>query len=149
MFTHLLVPLDGSDYALRALKCAEDLAQATGARLTLLGVLMRPEGTATTQAEKPDERSRARLHSDLDSLAREVEARSELSQVDAEVRFGEPAHQITDYAKTGDVDLIVMSTQGLGATGQYSLGSVALEVLKTAACPVFMLRIPSHGAAEQ
>jgi nucleotide-binding universal stress UspA family protein len=149
VFTHLLVPLDGSEYALRALKYSEDLAKATGARLTLLGVLLRPERPDVTHVEKLDEQSHARLQSELDSLVQQVKARSALSHVDAEVRFGQPARQITDYAKTGDIDLIVMSTHGLGATGQYALGSVALKVLMTAECPVFMVRIPSHGAPQE
>jgi nucleotide-binding universal stress UspA family protein len=96
VFTHLLVPLDGSDYALRALKHAEDLAKVTGARLTLIGVLPRPEITEATHVGRLDDRSRAQLQSDLDRLAQQVGTRSSLSEVDADVRFGEPAHQITD-----------------------------------------------------
>lgn len=146
MFKHLLVPLDGSEYALRALKYSEDLAQATGASLTLMGVLLRPEGPGVTHIEKLDEQSEQRLQGQLDKQAEDVRTRSGIVEVDAVVRFGEPAHQITDYARSEDVDLIVMSTHGLGATGQYALGSVALKVLMTAECPVFMVRIPSHGA---
>lgn len=149
MFTHLLVPLDGSEYALRALKYSEDLAKATGARLTLLGVLLRPERPDAMHVEKLDEQSRRQLQSDLDSLVQQVKERSALSEVDAEVRLGEPAHQITGYAKAEGVDLVVMSTHGLGATGRYALGSVALKVLMTAECPVFMARIPSHGAPQE
>jgi nucleotide-binding universal stress UspA family protein len=38
-----------------------------------------------------------------------------------------------------------MSTHGLVATGHYAVGSVALKVLMTAECPVFMGRILRHG----
>lgn len=148
MFQHLLVPLDGSDYALRALEKGEELAQLTGARLTLLSVLLRPERPEATHVNKLDEQSRARLQADLDALVEQVKARSALEQVDSEVRFGEPARQITEYANDAGLDLIVMSTHGLGAIGQYALGSVALKVLMTASSPVLMVRIPSHGSEQ-
>ena len=41
MFNHGPVPLDGSEYSERALAHAEELAQSTGAKLTLLAVLLR------------------------------------------------------------------------------------------------------------
>ena len=148
MFRHLMVPLDGSDYALLALRKAEELAKLTGARLTILTVLLRPEGPDAIHVNKLDERSREQAESGLVSIVTEVKARTGLEAVDSEVRFGAPAHQITEYANATDLDLIVMSTHGLGATGQYALGSVALKVLMTAHCPVLMVRIPSHGAAQ-
>jgi nucleotide-binding universal stress UspA family protein len=148
MFTHLLVPLDGSEYALRALAYAEDLAKATGARLTILGVLLRPEGEGP-HVPRLDEHSEAALQSQFDELVAQVKQRSGLDAVDSVVRLGEPAHQITDYAQSEGADLIVMSTHGLGATGMYALGSIALKVLMTAPCPVFMVRIPSHGAPQE
>lgn len=145
MFSHMLVPLDGSEYALRALSHAEGLAKLTGARLTLIGVLLRDPRPEATHVGRLDEQSRERLLSELNATADEVRTRAGLEQVDAEVRFGQPAQEITDYADSNDVDLVVMSTHGLGATGRYALGSVALKVLMTVDCPVFMVRIPSHG----
>ena len=145
MFSHLLVPLDGSEYALRALTQAEELAKLSDARLTLLGVLLRDTGPEALHVERLDEQSRDRLASELSALAEQVKSRTGLTQVDVEVRLGQPAHEITDYAGANGVDLILMSTHGLGATGRYALGSVALKVLMTADCPVFMVRIPSHG----
>lgn len=146
MFSHLLVPLDGSEYALRALSYAENLAKLDGARLTLITVLLRDDAPEAVHVGRLDEQSRTRLLAELNALSDEVRARSGVQQIACEVRFGQPAHEITDYADSTDVDLIVMSTHGLGATGRYAVGSVALKVLMTAPCPVFMVRIPSLGA---
>lgn len=57
------------------------------------------------------------------------------------VTFGQPAESITDYARLHDVDLIIMSTRGIGATGKYAVGNIAMKVLTTAACPVFLAGI--------
>jgi len=149
MFEHLLVPLDGSSYAERALAYAEQLAATTGAHITLLSVLLRPQSAEAPHVGKLDEQSRDRLQAELTAVAREVSARSGAANVDVAVLFGEAAAQIADFAESHGVDLIVMSTHGLGATGRYALGSVALKVLMIAPCPVFMVRIPSGGAMEQ
>jgi nucleotide-binding universal stress UspA family protein len=150
MFRHILVPLDGSEFGERALSQAEELARATGARITLFAVLLRPEGPDHTEhprVAKLDEQSRDRLLGELDDTAKAAR-QAGVESVETAVEFGEPAHRISEYAGANDVDLIVMSTHGLGATGRYALGSVALKVLMTAPCPVFMVRIPSHGGEQ-
>lgn len=151
MFSHILVPLDGSEYGERALAQAEELARVTGARLTLFSVLLRPEavgGDEHLRVAKLDEQSRNRLLGELEETSSAVKERTGIDTVDVEVEFGEPAHHIAEYASSHDIDLIVMSTHGLGATGRYALGSVALKVLMAAPCPVFMVRIPSHGGEQ-
>ena len=144
MFQHLLVPLDGSEYAERALTYAEKLAERFGSRLSLLSVLLRPVSPGAPRISRLDEQSRERLKGQLEGTAAEVRERSGLQAVQTDVCFGEPAEQIMEFAQSHGVDLIVMSTHGLGATGRYALGSVALKVLMTAPCPVFMVRIPSQ-----
>lgn len=140
MFNHLLVPLDGSEYGARALAYAEGLAREAGAQISLLSVLLRPTSESAPQVPKLDEQSRRRAEEHLETTAESVRTRS-AAQVSTTVEFGEPAERITEYARSHAVDLIVMSTHGLGATGRYAIGSVALKVLMTAPCPVFMVRI--------
>lgn len=140
MFSHLLVPLDGSEYGARALAYAEGLAGETGARISLLSVLLRPASESAPHVPKLDEQSRKFAEEHLETTAASVRAHNG-AQVSTAVEFGEPAERITEYARSQGVDLIVMSTHGLGATGRYAIGSVALKVLMTAPCPVFMVRI--------
>jgi nucleotide-binding universal stress UspA family protein len=40
MFTHLLVPLDGAECSAHAIEPARSLAETSGARITLLTVIM-------------------------------------------------------------------------------------------------------------
>ena len=140
MFSHLLVPLDGSEYGARALAYAEGLAKSSGGKISLLMVLLRPALESAPRVPKLDEQSRKFAEEHLEQTAATVRKHG-LAEVSVAVELGEPAERITEYARSQGVDLIVMSTHGLGATGRYAIGSVALKVLMTAPCPVFMVRI--------
>ena len=54
------------------------------------------------------------------------------------------AEEIVEYAKTHNIDLIVMGTHGRGAMAQLLAGSVAEKVVRTAPCPVLTVRHPEH-----
>jgi len=141
MFDRILVPLDESPHAERALNYAQRMLHPGEGKLALLTVVHAPASGGATdpiarlQAERP-ERARQYLLEQAEVL------RGAGFNVDANVlEGGDTAEHIVEQAKTGDADAIVMSTHGLGASGRYALGSVALKVLMTAPCPVFMVRI--------
>lgn len=75
-----------------------------------------------------------------------ADERSAGFEITGKVGHGEPADEILRVATEVDADLIVMSTHGIGASGRHALGSVALKVLQSAACPVLMVRIPEGVA---
>lgn len=56
--------------------------------------------------------------------------------------MGSPAREIVRLADEEHVDLIVMSTHGRTGLSRLLMGSVAEEVVRRAACPVFTLRQP-------
>lgn len=51
-----------------------------------------------------------------------------------------PASAIVDFAREHAIDLIVMGTHGRGAMLRMMLGSVAEHVVRTAPCPVMVVR---------
>jgi nucleotide-binding universal stress UspA family protein len=55
-----------------------------------------------------------------------------------------PAQAIVDYAKSANIDLIVMGTHGRGTRAQLLVGSVAERVVQTASCPVLTVRHPER-----
>jgi nucleotide-binding universal stress UspA family protein len=124
MITHILVPFDGSTASEWALPYAMDLAGEYGARLTLLG------------AESPLEWETAAEY--LETHAAPIR-REGIIQVDTVAEPGDPAQVILKFARGSTVDLIVMSTRGVG---DRSVGSVAAAVLDGSACPVLMVRGP-------
>jgi nucleotide-binding universal stress UspA family protein len=61
-----------------------------------------------------------------------------------------PASAIVTFAREHDIDLIVMGTHGRGAMLRMMLGSVAEHVVRTAPCPVMVVRDPRpRGASTQ
>jgi len=51
-----------------------------------------------------------------------------------------PARAIVEYAKTNDIDAIVIGTHGRGAVAHLLLGSVAERVVRFAPCPVLTVK---------
>jgi nucleotide-binding universal stress UspA family protein len=133
MITNILVPLDGSELAERALPYATALARASDGTLMLLqavdaiGLARRPE-------DEPDPLTR--LQASVATLrAGGVKAEPYLSH-----RYMEEVGQaIARSARERAADLIVMSTHGRGGLGRWIYGSVADAVLREAAVPVLLI----------
>ena len=132
----ILVPTDFSETSDAALKYATDMALAFGARLYLVHV---PGETGVTfEANFPfadfDKAARARLDAFLNQ--EDVERlRPEYA-----VRLGVAAEEIVRYADSRDVDLIIMGTHGRTGVAHLLMGSVAEQVVRTAPCPVLLVR---------
>lgn len=151
MFDRILVPLDGSEFAERALTYATSLARISSGAVTLLSVVHTTDGQVASPA-RPDESRGAIERAYLAEQAHALR-RAGVPRVTTDLRFGDPARMIVEAAREARVQLIIMSTQGLGAKGRYALGSIASQVLSTAPCPVFMVRInkpePPRSEAEE
>lgn len=138
MFKQILVPMDGSDHARAALDLAIELAGAHEAKINVLGAL---DAEALMQAPfnaAIDDESLAAYQRYVDAHLAHV---PEAHRGTAVARYGEPAATVCAAAREGNADVVVMSTHGLGAKGNYALGSVALKVLQNAPCPVLLKRI--------
>ena len=125
----VLVPLDGSDLAERALPYAATLARASGSPLLLLHVLTPtpPRGGELVH----EDAARAQLNAVAERLRTDglvVEA------VVSSTLRGRVAQVITDVAQRHGCELIVMSTHGRGGLGRWLYGSVADEVIAMARC---------------
>jgi nucleotide-binding universal stress UspA family protein len=67
-------------------------------------------------------------------------------QPTAEVYTGPTPAAICDFARTQNIDLIVMGTHGRGGMAHLLLGSVAERVVRTAPCPVLTVRTATVAA---
>ena len=145
---HALVPLDGSPLAECALPLAVEVAQALGARMTLLRVLEKPAISTATSHH----------HDAVDWEMRRVEAQSQLSRIQGnlkrrgfistvELTEGRPAEQIINFARAQHVDLVVLSSHGEGGLTGWALSSTALMVI--ARTDASLLVVPAHSAEGQ
>lgn len=140
----ILVPIDGSEHAWKALDLAVELAKPDQATLLVLHVVAhQPAPPALrTFAEvegvsAAEEEARYRYGRTLgDALTREAQARAGAAGVTAEARTaeGKPASVIVDTAEAERVAMIVMGSRGVSEPHALLLGSVSHKVAHLAPC---------------
>jgi nucleotide-binding universal stress UspA family protein len=135
MFSRILVPTDFSKPSDAALRHARRLANTTGATLHVLHVVDNMFLRAVLA--DPRDYETAALRQLQDRVPVEDRGAPAILVVE---RSDEPANEITSYARTHDIELIVMATHGRGRMAHLLLGSVAAKVARTAPCPVLTMR---------
>jgi nucleotide-binding universal stress UspA family protein len=144
MFKRILVPLDGSPLAERAIPVAARIARTADATVVLVRVVRAPIEyesaliTTPTWVPPADLKERDEATRDL----AEAEARDDLSGLATErhVYAGAAGPVIRATAQTGAVDLIVMTQRGRGGLARLVLGSVTTAVVRAAETPVLVVR---------
>ncbi|MBN2217375.1 MAG: universal stress protein [Pirellulales bacterium] len=135
---NVLVPFDFSDDSRAALATALQLADDP-AKLHVVHVLAIMEVTDPGVIwETIDDRSR-RQHAEQ-AVRQELRRQGVDDQAQVVVRFGDPGHEIVDFAKDIDAGLIVVSSHGRTGLRHLLLGSVAERVVRLAQCPVLVLK---------
>lgn len=145
-FPTILVPLDGSELAERALPVAEHLARATDSPLLLVQVI--PVTTWAFGAPGgwvPSERYQELLDSE-DRAARHYLSHTmeRLQSAGLQARTlslrGEPASTLIDLEPGTQVGLVVMATHGRTGLARFALGSIADRVAREGRAPVLLVR---------
>jgi nucleotide-binding universal stress UspA family protein len=144
MFSRILVGVDGSPYAERALRCAVDLSKKYGAKLIIAHVVLRqfyavtPSEAgvlATTVFVKEMEAEGKEIMSKAEAYARAQGADYEYKLLQ-----GVPAEEIMKTAISENVDLIVLGSRGLTEVRAFLLGSVSDKVSHHAKCPTLIVK---------
>jgi len=144
MATRILVPLDGSPLAERALPCARTLGRGLSAELVLFHAIFIPAEIQeyVNNADLEGKALREQLEAKADSYLHDIA--DQLQEVDLNVhmvvRHGPAAEAIVDHAEQTDVQWIVMATHGYTGIKHWTHGSVAERVLQSASVPVLMVR---------
>ncbi|TMT77886.1 universal stress protein [Haloterrigena sp. H1] len=146
----LLVAVDGSGESNRALSYATNIANATDGSITLIHAI-EPDIYDTGGGEPVSESDRRdRLIIDSFDAAEEegqeildeaIEFAAERGQtVSGELRYGQPARIITDYAEEGAFETLYLGHRGRSERTIEFLGSVARDVVEHATVPVTVVR---------
>ena len=139
MLKRILLPLDGSQIAEKALPYGEELAGRLGSELVLYHV----------QGNEP---LRGDPKAYLDRLAQTVKSSIKKSQpkgaeviVATKVETGEPVHNICNVVEKDKVDLIIMTAVSeTGLKIGKMLGGVTDQICRTVPIPVMLVR-PQHN----
>ena len=146
MYKHILIPLDGSPGAEKAIEAGIELADRAAAKVTLFtavpecGLRGRP-GTASEAAARWDHertsRDRAR------AIVRPAAARLRAAGIECDTAYAEsnrPHAAIVDAARARGCDLIVMSARGRSGLSKLWYGSETRAVLKNSSIPTLVYR---------
>ena len=169
MIKTILVPIDGSSHAAKALELASDIAGKYEARLRLVYILPDgplPEGLkhmaeveyasggSPAAISVPEGRFPASMRpgsNDDEELGRKVgeglleraakdARRAGVGDVSTDLETGDPAERILEHAEKEGANLIVMGTRGLGSLKGLLMGSVSQKVSQLAPCSCIMVR---------
>ncbi|MBI4492572.1 MAG: universal stress protein [Chloroflexi bacterium] len=136
MYRTILVPLDGSAAAERALPHAEALATATGARLLLVRATP-ADPTSPTDPNAEQTRTVREVEAYLAGAAAQL---TRCSVIETAVFSGEAAHAILEESRLRSVDLVAMATCRDSVLGQCVYGEVAEAVLAQSPVPLLLVR---------
>jgi len=137
----ILVPMDFSDSAHRALDLAKELAKSGPAHLILVHAYYVPVELEQYLIQKGDpvlERLSASVTKDLEKILTGLQDAGLSSEYIT--GNGAPERLIIELAKSKHADLIAMGTHGRRGLSHLLLGSVAERVVRTAECPVLTVR---------
>lgn len=149
----LVMPLDGSAFAERALPHAAALAHALNACLILVRVVLPPSRLSPERLTQPDLEARVasleerEAHTYLADLAARL--RAEGLTVETRVRSDNPARAIIQESNVEDASLVIMTTHGRTGLSQVRFGSVALDILHHGQRPVCLIRPEEMGVARE
>lgn len=154
MIKKILVALDGSKSADKALDFALNLAEKYSAEIRLLSVVppiivppyVYPSFGATPVPSAPSEfqtysdKLKARFEKVLHSALEKAHKINPDLKISTKLEEGRVAEKIIKTAKEENIDMIVMGSRGLSGIKELFLGSISDTVADKAICPVLIVK---------
>ena len=151
----LLVPVDGSNASISAVKKALELARQYGFAIKLISVVTEKsseyrrhenawrgvDGSIISESEELEKRLEEKIKENAQRLLDAIVSKLDFSgiRVEKEVLLGEPYAKILETAKNDNIDIIVMSNRGFSKVKRFFVGSVTQKVISDAPCPVLVV----------
>lgn len=144
MIDTVVVATDGSDSVTRAVTVALDLARRFDADVHALYVVDSGEVDSSPESLQDE------LHDALEAQGTEaldtVRDHADREVITA-VREGDPAAEISEYAREQDADVVATGTRGRHGENRFLIGSVAERVVRSCPTPVLTVRQLADGPA--
>ncbi|WP_411881888.1 universal stress protein [Polaromonas sp. YR568] len=146
MFKRILIPVDGSDTANKALVAGLQMARETSASVRLVHVVnemaylggMDPYGTYSADLAGMMREGGAKVLTDAMAIAKSAGVEASQAMLDEPgQRLGE---SVAAAAKLWGADLIVTGSHGRRGIGRVLLGSGAEQILRLSPVPVLVVR---------
>lgn len=142
MITSIVVGIDGSDAAQRALRLACSIALKFEASLQIIHT---PRDETVVYAAEAisglyvgaNAAQQELLREAAEKLAeqtRGIAAHEGMTDVEVHIGHGDPARDVLERAEAAGADLIVTGRRGLGDLGALVLGSTSHQISKSATC---------------
>lgn len=151
----LLVPVDGSNASISAVKKALELARKYGFSIKLISVVTARnseyrrhenawrgvDGSIISESEELEMQLEEKIKENAQRLLDAIVSKLDFSgiRVEKEVLLGEPYAKIIETAKNDNIDIIVMSNRGFSKVKRFFVGSVTQKVISDAPCPVLVV----------
>jgi nucleotide-binding universal stress UspA family protein len=140
----ILVPVDGSKYAMEAVKVAAEIAKTQKAEVHVVTVTPYLAGLdlelSAREADSVNESMKRRGEEALEKAQAMLQAEG-VSVKTILMSSGSPANEILGVAEKKKMDLIVIGSRGLGGKAtRFFMGSVALRVVSHAPCNVYVVK---------
>lgn len=145
----ILVPLDGSRLAEKALPLAQELATEWHASMWLAQAVPDTQTPSRESMIAPapglyQPADLSQLYPDAKSAAQEYLAQVAhgiSGEVHAEVSSGPPVYTLTRLVDEWSITAVVLASHGRTAVAQFFLGSVAYELVHHLRCPVIVVPV--------
>nr|WP_325191572.1 universal stress protein [uncultured Selenomonas sp.] len=138
MIKNVLVPVDGSEGADRAIEQAIMIAKMCDAKINFLYVANINQLAINAVLSDAILDSVTKAGNVILERAMEMVPEGILKESFSDT--GAPAVVVLDFAESNNIDLIIMGSRGLGVVKGVLLGSVSQYVVEQAKCPVMVVK---------
>jgi nucleotide-binding universal stress UspA family protein len=139
----ILVAIDGSKDAGKGAELALDIAKSQGAEVWLLAIIPVYPGIDLEITARARDSLQNKLSSQAESELAKAKGLFQAGGIIPKamtVESGAIADEIVTIAEQEKMDLIVIGSRGLGATGRFSLGGTAMKIIAQAPCSVLVAK---------
>lgn len=151
----LLVPVDGSNASINAVKKSLELARKYNFSIKLISVVAEKnseyrrhenawrgvDGSIISESEDLEKQLEKKIKENAERLLNAIVSKLDFSgvRVETEVLLGDPYVKILETAKNDNIEMIIMSNRGFSKVKRFFVGSVTQRVISEAPCPVLVV----------